>query len=108
MVKIDRRDMTVVRMVESADDFRRVDGVSQIDQRPQLLDLCRADHVERHADGVRGAAVFQVFVETIATRGETQVAGDVKTDLLPRLLRQPLVQVDRVLVQLPDRIAHVE
>jgi hypothetical protein len=37
-----------------------------------------------------------------------QVAVDVEADILAGLRRQPLVQVDRVLVQLADGVAHVE
>jgi hypothetical protein len=35
------RDVAVVRMVERADDLRRVDPVAQVDERPQLLHLRR-------------------------------------------------------------------
>ena len=40
--QIRRRDVAVVRMVERADDLRRVAAVAELDQRPELLDLLRA------------------------------------------------------------------
>ena len=106
--EIDRRDVAVVRMVERADDLRRVDAVAQVHERPQLGHFLRTDDPERHADRVRGAAVLVILVHPVARRREAQVAGDVEADFLPGLLRQALVEVDRILVQLADRVAHVE
>ena len=106
--EIDRRDVAVVGMVERADDLRRVDAVAQVHERPQRLHFGGADDLERHADGVGRAAVLVVLVHAVAARREAQVAGDVKAHFLPGLRRQALVEVDRVLVQLADRVAHVE
>jgi len=77
-------------------------------ERPQFLHALRPDDLERHADRVGRAAVLLVLVEAIARGREAQVPGHVETDVLPGLGRQPLVEVDRVLVQLADRVAHVE
>ena len=106
--EIDRRDVAVVGMVERADDLRRVDAVAQVHERPQRLHVGGADDLERHADRVGGAAVLVVLVHAVAARREAQVAGDVEADLLARFPGQALVEVDRVLVQLADGVAHVE
>jgi hypothetical protein len=106
--QIGRRDVTVVRVVQGADDVRRVAAVAEVDERPQLLDLARRDHLEGHADRIGRAAVLLVLVHPCPAGGEAQVAGHVEADVLTGLRGQALVQVDRVLVQLPDRIAHVK
>ena len=67
------RDVAVIGVVESADD------AVGIAERPQLLHLRGRDDAERHADGVRGAAIFVVLVHAVAVGGEAQVAGLAKT-----------------------------
>ena len=105
--QVGRRDVAVVRVVESADDLRRV-AATEVDERPELLDFLRRNDLERHADGVGRAAVLQVLVHAVLAGGQAQVAGHVKADVLTGFRRQALVQVDRVLVELADRVAHVE
>ena len=106
--EVGRRDVAVIGMIERADDFRRAGAVAEFDQRPQIADLARADHLEGHADGIRRAAVFLVFVHAIAAGREAQISGDVETHVLAGFGGQTLVEIHRVLVQLADRVAHVE
>ena len=106
--QVGRGDVAVVRVVQRADDVRRVAAIAQLHERPQALHFLGGDDAERHADGVGGAAVLQVFVHAVAVGGETQVAGDVEADVLAGFGGQVLVQVHRVLVELAHGVAHVE
>ena len=106
--EIGRRNVTVVRVIERADDGRGVRAATEFGQRPQLLDTLGRDDLERHADGVGRAAVLLILVHALAAGRQAQVAGHVKAHVLAGLGRQPLVQIDRVLVQLADRVTHVE
>ena len=106
--EVGRGDVAVVGVVQRADDRGRVGAAAELHQRPQLFDALRGDYLERHADGVGGTAVLLVLVHALPAGCEAQVAADVEADVLAGLLRQALVQVDRVLVQLADRVAHVE
>jgi hypothetical protein len=98
----------VVRVIERAHEVRRIAVVAELDQRPELYHLLGADDLKRHADRVGGAAVFLILVHAIAAGREPQVSGDVETHVLPGLLGQALVEIHGVLVQLPDRVAHIE
>ena len=60
------------------------------------------------AGGVGGTAVLLVLVHAIAIGGETEVPGDVEAYVLAGLGGEALVQVHGVLVQLADRVAHIE
>ena len=72
----------------------------------------------RFADGVPGEFGKELFpgdldrllphVEAVARSREPQVTGRVEADVLPGLGLQLLVEVDRIFVQLADRVAHVE
>ena len=106
--EIGGRNVSVVGMVEGADDGRRAVLTAQLHQGPEFLDLFWADDLERDADGVGGAAVFQVLVHALAVGREAQVAGHMEAHILARLSRQALVKIDRIFVQLADRIAHIK
>jgi len=106
--QVGRRDVPVIGVMERADDGGRIGVAAELEQRPQLLDAPGADHLERHADGVGRAAVLLVLVHALAAGRESQVTGHVEADVLSRLRRQSLVQIDRVLVELADGVAHVE
>ena len=99
---IDRRDMAVRRMPQGADQSFGVD------QRPELLYPLDIDNLAFDAYGLRRALVEAVFVHAVAVGREAQVAVDVEADVLAGLRLERLVQVDRILVKLADRIAHVE
>ncbi len=106
--EVRRRDVAVVGVIQRADDLRRLGAVAELDQRPQIAHFLGSDDLEGHADGIRGAAVLLVFVHALAAGREAQIAGDVEAHVLAGFGRQPLVQIHRVLVQLADRVAHVE
>ena len=72
-------------MIERTDNRGRVGAAAELGERPQLFDPRRADHLERHADRVGGAAVLLVLVHALSTGGETQVAGDVEAHVLAGL-----------------------
>ena len=96
------RDVAVVGVVERA---HQPGGLAQ---RPELLDLGGADHLEGHADGVRGAAIVVVLVHAVAVGRQAQIARLVEAHRLAGFGFQPLVEVDGVFVDAPDRIGHVE
>ncbi len=100
--QIHRSDVPVVRMVE------RAEQTLDFTKRPELLHLARRDHLERHADRVRRAAILVVLVHAVPRAGEPEIAGHVEANRLASLLLEALVKIHRVLVNLPDRIAHVE
>ena len=106
--QVRRRNVAVIGMVERAHDVLGVAAVAELDQRPELLHLLGGDDLERHTDGVGRAAVLLILVHAVAACREAQIPGDVEAHVLPGFGGQSLVQVDRIFVQLPDRIAHVE
>jgi hypothetical protein len=106
--EVRRRDVAVLRMVERGNDFGRVVAAAELEERPELLHLGRTDDLEGHADRVRRATVLLILVEAVARGREPQVPGRVEADVLPGLGLEALVEVDRVLVELADRVAHVE
>src|SRR5690606_35428964 len=63
---------------------------------------------ERDPDGVRRAAILLVLVHPLLVGGQAQVAGHVKGDVLAGFFLQSLVETDRVFVDLPYAVAHVE
>ena len=83
-------------------------AIAELDQRPELLDLRGRDDLERYADGIGSPAILLILIHALATGSESQIAGHMKAHILAGLRRQPLVQIDRIFVQLADRIAHVE
>jgi hypothetical protein len=100
--QVRRGDVAVLGMVERA---HQAVGVAQ---RPELLDLLGRDDLERHADGVRGAAVLVVLVHPVPVGGEPQIAVHMERDILAGLLLQRLVEIDAVFVDLAHGVAHVE
>ncbi len=106
--QIGRRDVAIVRVVEGADDLRGLLAVAEVDQGPQTPDFLRINDAEGHTDRIGSAAVLEVLVHALATGRQAQVSRDMKTDVLVRLGGEALVQIHGVLVQLPDRVAHVE
>ena len=99
---IHRRDVAVVGMEEGAHQ------AVEVAERPERADLVGADQLEGDADGVRRAAIVAVLVHPLPVGGEAEVAGAVEAHRLPGLRLELLVEVDRVLVQLADAVAHVE
>jgi hypothetical protein len=106
--EISRGDVSVVRVVKRADDGGGIGAAAQFDQRPQLLHALGTDDLEGHTDGVGRAAVLLVLVHALFAGRQAQVAAHVETDVLSGLLRQALVEIDRVFMQLADRVTHIE
>src|SRR3546814_1271528 len=67
-------------------------------------DVCSSDL----ADRIRCAAILLVLVHPLLVGGQAQIAGDVERDLLAGFGGKLLVEIDRVLMELPDAVAHVE
>ena len=99
---VDRRDVPVGGMPQ------RAHQAFGVDQRPELLDLFFRDHMRLDADGFSGALIEAVFIHPVSVGRQTKVAGAVEADGLPGFRFQALVELDRVLVELAHRIAHVE
>ena len=106
--EIGGRDVAIVGVIQRAHDGGRVGAAAEFHQRPQFLHARGTDDFEGHADGVGGAAILLVLVHALFAGGEAQIAGNVKAHVLAGLGVQALVQIDRVLVQLADGVAHVE
>jgi hypothetical protein len=106
--EVGRGNVAVIGVIQRADDVRRVAAVAELGEGPEVADFLRRNDLEGHADGVGGTAVLLVLVHAIAIGGETEVAGDVEAHVLAGLGGEALVQVHGVLVQLADRVTHVE
>ena len=77
-------------------------------ERPDRPDLARGQELDADPDGARDPGMEPVLVHAVAVRRETDVADRPETDVLPRLALELGVQPHRVLVDLPDAVAHVE
>ena len=95
-------DVAVGRVPERANE------IMHGGQRPQFFDLINTNQMAFHADRLGGALIVAVFIHPVIVAGQPQVAIDVKTHCLPGFCFQLLVQLDRILVQLANRIGHVE
>ncbi len=100
--------MTVVGVIQGAHNRGSVGAAADLGQRPQFFDLCGGDDFERYTDCVGRSAVLLVLIHALFAGCEAQVASDVKAHILAGFLGQALVEVDRVLVELTYRVAHVE
>ncbi len=99
---VHRRYMAVRRVP------KRPDETVHIGERPEIPDLVDTDQVAFDADGFRRALIVAVLVHAVAVARQAQIAVDVQTDRLSGLVFQRLVKFHGVLVELSDRIAHVE
>ena len=86
----------------------RPDQAVGVAQRPDLLDLGRGQELDLHSDGAGDARVLVVLVHPVAIHREPDVAHQPQPHVLSGLLLQGAVQLDRGLVDLADRVAHVE
>ncbi len=95
-------NMTVRWVPEGTDEaFRLAQG-------PQLLDLIHTDQVALHSDRLGRALITAVFVHAITIGRQAKITRDVQADVLAGFFFQGLVELDRILMQLADRVAHVE
>ena len=99
---VDRRDMPVGRMPE------RAHQPVHRGERPELLDLVDADQMALDPDGLRRALIVPILIHPVAITREPQVTGVVEADSLSGLLFKRLVKLDRILMQLPHAVGHVE
>ena len=100
--QVRRLDVSVPRMADRSDEA--VDRA----QRPDLLDLVRGQEFDVDPDGAGHSRVLAVLVHPIAVHCEPDVADEAQPHVLPGLLLQRAIQLHRVLVDLPDGVAHVE
>ena len=101
--EIGRLDVAVLGMLQRAQDAVRVA------QRPDLLHLLGGQQLDLDAaDRLRDAGIVAVLVEPVGGAGEADVGHRPETDRLPRLGLERAVEVDRIFVDLTDRVAHVE
>ena len=78
-------------------------------ERPDFLDLLwRQGFYLDPADRRGDARVIVVFIEPVARAREADVGDLTEADVEAGLLAEPLVQRDRILVDLTDRIGEVE
>ena len=80
----------------------------RVTERPDLAHLARGQELDADPDGARDPCVEPVLVHAVAVRREADVADRTETDILPRLALELRVEPHRVLVDLPDAVAHVE
>ena len=87
------------------------DGADQplhVAQRPDRLDVARGQELDPDPDGARDPGVEPVLVHPVAIGREANVADRAEADVLTGLALELGVEPHRVLVDLPDAVAHVE
>ena len=84
------------------------DEALRLAERPDLPNLARGQELDADPDGAGDPGVEPVLVHAVAVRREADVADRAEADVLPRLALELGVQAHRVLVDLPDAVAHVE
>ena len=99
---VGRLDVAVLGMAD------RADHALDVAERPELLDLGGRQELDLDPDGLGDAGVLMVLVHAVAVEREADVGALAQADVLPGLGLQALVERDRVLVDLADRVAHVE
>ena len=99
---VGRVDVAVLRVVE------RADQVFGADERPAVLDLVRFQEFVVDPGGFRDRGIQHVFVHPLLVLRHPQVADNVEARVQARLRLQPLVEIDRVFVDVGRRVRHVE
>ena len=90
---------------------RVADGADQAighGQRPDFAHLVRVKELDLDADGAGHARVLAVLVHAIGGHRQADVANQAQADILAGFGFQSPVEGDGVLVQLSNRVAHVE
>ena len=95
-------DIAVAGMLDGAD--QPVD----IAQGPDFLDVGRSQEFDLDTDGLGHAGILMIFVHAVAVHGQANIADLAEAHRLSRFRLQPLIELDRVFVDLPNRIAHIE
>ena len=78
------------------------------DQRPALLDLSGGQELMLDPDRLGGGGIQHVFVHPRIRLRHAQVAAAGKAGVQPRLGLEARIELDRVIVDMAGRIAHVE
>ena len=94
--------IAVLRVVEGPHQALRVA------KGPEGFHLPRRQELHGHADGAGGGGVLEVLVHALLVHGETDVAHRLEAHRLAGFSLQLGVELDRVLVELPHAVAHVE
>ena len=87
------------------------DGAHQavnVAQGPEVAHLVRFQKLHPHADGAGGGRVLTVLVHALLAHSQADVADLPEADVLTGFSLKLLIQVDRILVNLADAVAHVE
>jgi hypothetical protein len=100
--QIGRLDVAVLGMTDRADE------PLDVAERPDLLHLLRRQELDLDPYGRGDAGILVILVHPVAVHGETDVGHFGEADALSGLLFQRLVERHRMLMDLADRIAHVE
>src|SRR5690606_22751437 len=100
--EIRRLDVPVLRM------FDRADQTVDLDIGPAFPDFLRLEEIHLHADGLGHARVVAVLVHPIRLPRETDVGHLAEPGIHAGFVGEFLIEPDRVLVDLADRVAHVE
>ena len=95
-------DIAVVGMLDGADD------AVGLAERPDLLELRGRELVDLDADGLGDAGVIHELVPAVVGARQADVGAACEADMLAGFLLELAVELDRIFVNLPDRIGHVE
>jgi hypothetical protein len=77
-------------------------------QRPDLLHLHRRQEIDVDADAARDAGIIAIFVHPVLGAGQPDIGDGGIPHLRPVSASSVLYRVDRVFVELADRVAEVE
>ena len=99
---VGRVDVAVLRMIE------RTDQVFGADQRPAVLDVLGREKLVVNIGSFGHRRIKHVFVHALLMLRHPQVAHDIEAGVQAGFRLQPLVEIDRVFVDMGGRIAHVE
>ena len=77
-------------------------------ERPDLLELRGRELVDLDADGLGDAGVIHELVPAVGGARQADVGAAREADMLAGFLLELAVELDRIFVNLPDRIGHVE
>ena len=95
-------DIAIIRMLDRAQNAVR------LGQRPDVLDLVWRQEFDIDADRLGNARIILVLIHAVLAGRQTDVRDAAKADVQLRLGFQRGVEIDRILVQLADRIGQVE
>ncbi len=95
-------DIAIIGMLNGADD------AIGFAQRPDILELCRCEHVDLHADRLGDTGVIHELVPAVGRAGEPDVGDLAEAGMLAGFGLELAIELHRILVNLANRIGHVE